>query len=60
MKIVLLFLVIYFALKMFQWKLYYLAILLYYAETGLELPDKATQLKYCEKVMLKIFGIKED
>ena len=51
---------IYLALKMIQWKLYYLAILLYYAETGKELPDKATQLKYCEKVMIKTLGIKVD
>lgn len=46
------------ASKWFIYRLGVLAILLYYAESGLELPDQDTIRKYQTKVLLKMLGIK--
>jgi len=46
-----------------KWAIYKLsamAILLYFAELGYELPDKQTIQKYREKVLKKELNIKED
>ena len=49
------------AVAILKWLIYrlgVLAILLYYAESGLELPDQDTIRKYQTKVLLKMLGIK--
>ena len=45
-------------LKWFMYRLGILAILLYYAECGQELPDQDTIRKYQAKALLKLLGIK--
>ena len=45
-------------LKWISYKVSTLAILLYYAECGFDLPDLDTIRKYQTKVLLKMFGIK--
>ena len=45
-------------LKWFMYRLGTLAILLYYAECGQELPDQDTIRKYQAKVLLKLLRIK--
>ena len=48
-------------IALLKWFLYYLgtlAILLYYAECGQELPDQDTIRKYQAKALLKLLGIK--
>lgn len=50
-------------LAMSKWMIYRLslmAVLLYYAECGVELPDKATIQKYQMKVVEKSLGVKGD
>lgn len=44
--------------KWIMYRLGLLAVLLYYAECGHELPDQETIRKYQAKVILKTFGIK--
>lgn len=49
-----------FLIKSWIWKQNFLAALLYYAESGCDLPDKATLEKYRMKVIKKSLHIKED
>ena len=46
--------------KWFSYKIGNLTILLYMAESGIELPDSTTIKKYREKVIKKLLRIKED
>lgn len=46
------------SLKWMAWKITCEAVLLYYAESGCELPDKETIEKYRSKVINKTFGVK--
>jgi len=46
--------------KWIIWRLSTLAVLLYYGESGRELPDAATIQKYRIKVAMKSLRIKED
>lgn len=51
---------LYASLKWAIYRLSVMAILLYFAELGYELPDKQTMQKYREKVLKKELNIKED
>ncbi len=44
--------------KWFSYRLGVMAILLYYAEAGIELPDPDTIRKYQTKALMKTLGIK--
>ncbi|MDO4326286.1 MAG: hypothetical protein Q4E24_09700 [bacterium] len=46
--------------KWIMWRLYFLAVLLYYAECGIELPDTKKIREYSMKAAKKSLGIKED
>lgn len=46
--------------KWISYKIGNLTILLYMAESGIELPDNTTIKKYREKVIKKLLRIKED
>ena len=46
--------------KWISYKIGNLTILLYMAESGIELPDSTTIKKYREKVIKKLLHIKED
>ena len=46
--------------KWINYKLARMAVLLYYAESGLELPDSAVIRRYMQKVVNKSLGIRED
>ena len=47
-------------LKWLNYKLAVMAVLLYYAESGQEIPETATIRRYMQKVVFKLLGIKED
>jgi hypothetical protein len=49
---------IYASLKWMTWRFNCQAVLLYYAESGCDLPDGATIRKYRLKVIQKTFGSK--
>lgn len=46
--------------KWFMWRLYFTAVLLYYAECGVELPSTNKIQEYSMKVAKKSLGIKAD
>ena len=46
--------------KWIMWRWYAMAILLYYAESGTEIPNKEIIQKYSQKVAFKELHIKED
>lgn len=58
MTVVLVILLVVAIIKWLMYRLGLLAVLLYYAECGHELPDQETIRKYQAKVILKTFGIK--
>ncbi len=60
MEIILILLLLIAGLKCVAYKLSTMAILLYFVERGIELPDTQTLQKYREKVMKKMLHIKED
>lgn len=45
--------------KWFMWRLSFMAVLLYYADCGMELPDAKIIQKYQVKVVEKYIGIKK-
>lgn len=59
MKIILILALLYALSKWIIWRLNTLAILLYYGECGIGLPDAETIQKYRTKVVMKSFHIKE-
>ena len=58
--ILIVFLSVIIAVKAWLWKQNFLAVLLYYAESGYDLPDNVTLEKYRIKVIKKSLCIKED
>ena len=58
MKIVLIAAFVIAAAKWFIYRVSLLAVLLYFAECGQELPDQETIRKYQAKVIVKLLGIK--
>lgn len=46
--------------RWFSYKIGNLTILLYFAESGVELPDSESIRKYREKVIKKLLHVKED
>lgn len=60
MEIILTLALLYALSKWIIWRLSTLAVLLYYAELGFELPDAATIQKYRIKVAMRSLHIKED
>lgn len=57
--VILILLLIVVVMKMLYYKLCIMAILLYFAECGIELPDAAKIQEYCIKAARKQLGIKE-
>ena len=45
--------------KWIVWRISFMAVLLYYAECGQEIPDNSTIQKYQTKAALKLLGIRE-
>ena len=58
--IILLLILLYALMKWTIYRLSVLAILLYFAESGVELPDAATIQRYKVKVAMRSLHIKED
>lgn len=58
--VILILLLLIVAMKMLYYKLCIMAVLLYFAECGLELPNAAKIQEYASRVVKKLLGIKAD